>query len=262
MTKYMRKKKTRASVELTVVKSIHRMRSRRMKFCVQRGLGALPSTSSLWLWIATCIACDNTFATIRLRQYVCPQEQCCAGNTALGITPAYAGKSIFKFVLTIPNRDHPCICGEKIFKGESLTLEQGAPPRMRGKVDAAGLSHALIGITPAYAGKSHRTRRTCGTPWDHPRVCGEKHPYTANATIKWGSPPHMRGKDVLPVRLRGVVGITPAYAGKSFLTTARWLRWLLTSFACFINKCARTSNDPQSAAMPVAPDAPFPADYL
>ncbi|OUO72209.1 hypothetical protein B5F54_15935 [Anaeromassilibacillus sp. An250] len=29
-------------------KSVRRTRSHRMKFCVQRGLGALPSTSSLW----------------------------------------------------------------------------------------------------------------------------------------------------------------------------------------------------------------------
>ena len=40
-----KKKKTTASGELVLVKSVRRTRSRRMKFCVQRGLGALPSTS-------------------------------------------------------------------------------------------------------------------------------------------------------------------------------------------------------------------------
>ena len=34
-----------ASGELVLVISVRRTRSRRMKFCVQRGLGALPSTS-------------------------------------------------------------------------------------------------------------------------------------------------------------------------------------------------------------------------
>ena len=34
-----------ASGKPVMVKSVHRTRSRRMKFCVQRGLGALPSTS-------------------------------------------------------------------------------------------------------------------------------------------------------------------------------------------------------------------------
>ena len=41
----LKKKKTTASGELVLVKSVRRTRSRRMKFCVQRGLGALPSTS-------------------------------------------------------------------------------------------------------------------------------------------------------------------------------------------------------------------------
>ena len=39
------KKKTTASGKPVMVISVHRTRSRRMKFCVQRGLGALPSTS-------------------------------------------------------------------------------------------------------------------------------------------------------------------------------------------------------------------------
>ena len=39
------KKKTTASGKLVLVKSVRRTRSHRMKFCVQRGLGALPSTS-------------------------------------------------------------------------------------------------------------------------------------------------------------------------------------------------------------------------
>ena len=41
----LKKKKTTASGEPVLVKSVRRTRSHRMKFCVQRGLGALPSTS-------------------------------------------------------------------------------------------------------------------------------------------------------------------------------------------------------------------------
>ena len=40
-----KKKKTTASGEPVMVQSVRRTRSHRMKFCVQRGLGALPSTS-------------------------------------------------------------------------------------------------------------------------------------------------------------------------------------------------------------------------
>ena len=42
----LKKKKTTASGKPVMVISVHRTRSRRMKFCVQRGLGALPSTSA------------------------------------------------------------------------------------------------------------------------------------------------------------------------------------------------------------------------
>ena len=41
----LKKKKTTASGEPVMVQSVRRTRSHRMKFCVQRGLGVLPSTS-------------------------------------------------------------------------------------------------------------------------------------------------------------------------------------------------------------------------
>ena len=41
----LKKKKTTASGKLVLVKSVRRTRSHRMNFYVQRGLGALPSTS-------------------------------------------------------------------------------------------------------------------------------------------------------------------------------------------------------------------------
>ena len=41
----LKKKKTTASGKLVLVKSVCRTRIHRMKFCVQRGLGALPRAS-------------------------------------------------------------------------------------------------------------------------------------------------------------------------------------------------------------------------
>ena len=42
----LKKKKTTASGKLVLVKSVRRTRSHRIKFCVQRGVGALPSQAS------------------------------------------------------------------------------------------------------------------------------------------------------------------------------------------------------------------------
>ena len=95
----------------------------------------------------------------------------------------------------------------------------GSPPRMRGKGHRIPLRHPLQGITPAYAGKSSACRRTLSAGWDHPRICGEKAEMGGFIPRFSGSPPRMRGK-VLPDRGRVLgVGITPAYAGKSFPTS-------------------------------------------
>ena len=54
-----KKKKTTTSGELVMVKSVHRTRSRRMKFCVQGGLGDTFNKQLVAKWIATSIACHN-----------------------------------------------------------------------------------------------------------------------------------------------------------------------------------------------------------
>ena len=53
---------------------------------------------------------------------------------------------------------------------------------------------------------------------DHPRVCGEKPPSCPEMSTNEGSPPRMRGKDVLHCNCLSEFGITPAYAGKSDAT--------------------------------------------
>ena len=50
-----------------------------------------------------------------------------------GITPAYAGKSLFSGLYIRINGDHPRVCGEKTVLDLSRLVEQGSPPRMRGK---------------------------------------------------------------------------------------------------------------------------------
>ena len=85
---------------------------------------------------------------------------------------------------------------------------------MRGKVRATPAGNSDEGITPAYAGKSAYRMTFNENVRDHPRICGEK-PAVAIYSLKLlGSPPHMRGKDVLYCDCVSEFGITPAYAGK------------------------------------------------
>ena len=85
---------------------------------------------------------------------------------------------------------------------------------MRGKDLRLLLSWALIGITPAYAGKSPRARCISCNSEDHPRVCGEKTVHLCAFQTSPGSPPRMRGKACPPRPGGRGRRITPAYAGK------------------------------------------------
>ena len=134
-----------------------------------------------------------------------------------GITPAYAGKSLLKLLHHVGLRDHPRVCGEKAYSLVINGSEWGSPPRMRGKGTKRCSSRRGGRITPAYAGKSKRIAPSSVLFGDHPRVCGEKpRPRLWRVPAK-GSPPRMRGKEVITMTTRQETRITPAYAGKSTL---------------------------------------------
>ena len=121
------------------------------------------------------------------------QEQ--VSGRAIGITPAYAGKRKRFTSWATRRRDHPRVCGEKIYTIFSRPSCLGSPPRMRGKAPSLRDRRHWHRITPAYAGKSCVLSGRAKVEWDHPRVCGEKHLCVQNSIA--------------------VRGITPAYAGKS-----------------------------------------------
>ena len=89
---------------------------------------------------------------------------------------------------------------------------------MRGKGAGREPAAGKQRITPAYAGKSGHAinPNVCGQ--DHPRVCGEKSPFSLFRPPHLGSPPRMRGKGISCCCRKRPGGITPAYAGKSSQT--------------------------------------------
>ena len=132
-----------------------------------------------------------------------------------GITPAHAGKSAASPKSPPESEDHPRVCGEKAATPNVEAFYEGSPPRMRGKVRLRQGFHLCDGITPACAGKSVDGAGQSEGGGDHPRVCGEKTEYRALVTAHQGSPPRMRGKVDLSLKVVRVLGITPACAGKS-----------------------------------------------
>ena len=167
-----------------------------------------------------------------------------AGALPLRITPAYAGKSQTAGTPCSSVRDHPRMCGEKLWPTCPHAPNAGSPPRMRGKDRLSGKSGQPDRITPACAEKRPARPGYAYNRGDHPRMCGKKFLEVVQPIAQWGSPPRMRGKGLAdknslayvrvtpPPRMRGkvartvkgitVLGITPACAGKSspLLTTA------------------------------------------
>ena len=138
------------------------------------------------------------------------------------ITPAYAGKSRPKINPFGQKRDHPRVCGEKCCESCPEVSIWGSPPRVRGKVFPGQLGLLSGWITPACAGKSGHAinPNVCGQ--DHPRVCGEKSPFSLFRPPHLGSPPRMRGKGISCCCRKRPGGITPACAGKSSLACCPW----------------------------------------
>ena len=111
-----------------------------------------------------------------------------------GITPAWAGKRRLPPCRLVIFGDHPRVGGEKSNELFVVPIEQGSPPRGRGKASRPAALPEIPRITPAWAGKSIQSNGPLYPAWDHPRVGGEK----------YFSAQH-------PERGRG---ITPAWAGK------------------------------------------------
>ena len=130
------------------------------------------------------------------------------------ITPACAGKSQPHLCNPCQQGDHPRVCGEKLLHAVPLTGGKGSPPRVRGKVLALYALSSPLGITPACAGKRQMASAVLDHSRDHPRVCGEKEFACKDGSAITGSPPRVRGKELLVNELSLIGGITPACAGK------------------------------------------------
>ena len=93
----------------------------------------------------------------------------------------------------------------------------GSPPRGRGKVSLSRFIGSRSRITPAWAGKRPFPAASQFLQKDHPRVGGEKHRAIFMGVDYEGSPPRGRGKAGLSPLLFRSMGITPAWAGKSWV---------------------------------------------
>ncbi len=138
-------------------------------------------------------------------------------RAVLRITPAGAGKTLFKLVAAKAVEDHPRRCGEnnpRCVHGLSL---RGSPPQVRGKRNSRLRSGGAERITPAGAGKTPVTAAVTPLKPDHPRRCGENQSSPNPTHNNIGSPPQVRGKPTGSIITSFTLRITPAGAGKTNL---------------------------------------------
>ena len=64
--------------------------------------------------------------------------------------------------------------GEKLYSCRMCGTVLGSPPHGRGKVCKRDIATEVMGITPAWAGKSFRKSLFSSFNGDHPRMGGEK----------------------------------------------------------------------------------------
>ena len=110
------------------------------------------------------------------------------------ITPACAGRSPADRSFSAGVEDHPRVCGEKWQGVVNIFGGLGSPPRVRGEVAVLARAPALVGITPACAGRRLDICTFLLDFEDHPRVCGEKVDVGASSVLRGGSPPRVRGE--------------------------------------------------------------------
>ena len=89
------------------------------------------------------------------------------------------------------------MCGENAMRNSSSVAPWGSPPRVRGKLGSFDEITFSTRITPACAGKTSAKVFLTRNIKDHPRVCGENRERFRKENEQKGSPPRVRGKQVL-----------------------------------------------------------------
>ena len=132
-----------------------------------------------------------------------------------GIIPACAGNTPALRTRHTMTRDHPRVCGEHEHATGVVSWFEGSSPRVRGTRHLRGHRAPVAGIIPACAGNTPVRLSPAGSPWDHPRVCGEHASHGKEKGMDWGSSPRVRGTPLVPGIAGNRRGIIPACAGNT-----------------------------------------------
>ena len=146
-------------------------------------------------------------------------------HRSAGVIPAHAGKTV---PARMPGRSrgaHPRSRGENTTREYLESCSMGSSPFTRGKLEVVADVRVVVGLIPAYAGKTVRRRHTLCSRRVHPHSRGENEIPSVRPSRTWGSSPLMRGKPAQHFQERVPGGLIPAYAGKTVSAVALARRW-------------------------------------
>ena len=133
---------------------------------------------------------------------------------APGSIPACAGKPGVVEGLADSARVHPRVCGEASNPAAYRLSWNGPSPRVRGSPAQVIPWPSGSGSIPACAGKPPAYSHRPGSPWVHPRVCGEAQQRPPGHIERLGPSPRVRGSLAGRGPAGARVGSIPACAGK------------------------------------------------
>ena len=121
---------------------------------------------------------------------------------------------------------HPRVGGENVFEVSDGHAHRGSSPRGRGKRANCLTCTAILGLIPAWAGKTIGATVTAGGSEAHPRVGGENAGPDPRLWHWWGSSPRGRGKRCSGALRSTRPRLIPAWAGKTqYLSTRLACEW-------------------------------------
>ena len=112
------------------------------------------------------------------------------------------------------------MCGDHYSEHLPSYHPWGSPPHVRGPLNVHYVTTGKMGITPACAGTTFMDLIYFTFYRDHPRMCGDHLKAEFILTICEGSPPHVRGPLISYFSLFKLMGITPACAGTTFISSS------------------------------------------
>ena len=131
------------------------------------------------------------------------------------LIPAHAGKTDVHVGSGWWHGAHPRSRGENSRSSLTSSPGRGSSPLTRGKPSTPDAPRVRVGLIPAHAGKTGRTRRWEYCERAHPRSRGENEMDRATWRMPAGSSPLTRGKHETAANAAGALGLIPAQAGKT-----------------------------------------------